>query len=336
MAIPKFDDDVEIISKLGDYPGTDNGLSAADFKAKFDAAPKLIKSFINDKLIPALNTLVDVQALLNNVLDSTLTNADKAANAKVVGDLFKQVVSDAKFSQATMFAKLVQGGDYVIEQDRNFETQLVSVNKIRVYGGALVIQGNLLEVNTGSYVDLDIESGLVGAYRHDLICARFTRDAEDKENCYITILKGTQSTDGGVDPEYVTGDINAGGSVVHEVPLRRLVFNGASVSIEEIRSVQLDNREYMDSKHFTASATIGTNWKGDSAPYTQIVAVPGVQAKDRPHIFPVYADDLETALIQRTAWAMVSDADAEVDAITFVCFEDLPAVSIPIQIEVNR
>ena len=40
MKIPEFLDDLNIISKLGDNPGADNGLTAEGLKAKFDEARK--------------------------------------------------------------------------------------------------------------------------------------------------------------------------------------------------------------------------------------------------------------------------------------------------------
>ena len=55
MAIPKFEDDLRIISKLGDNPGTDNGYTTQEFKEAFDKAPLLIQKFINEVLIPAAN-----------------------------------------------------------------------------------------------------------------------------------------------------------------------------------------------------------------------------------------------------------------------------------------
>ena len=54
MAIDKFDEDLAIISKLGDNPGADNGLSTSAFRAKFDEAGLKIQKFINDVIIPAL------------------------------------------------------------------------------------------------------------------------------------------------------------------------------------------------------------------------------------------------------------------------------------------
>lgn len=58
VQIPKLSDDLEIISKLGDNPNTDNGMSSADLKAQFDRAPNIIKKFINDYVVPAINNYV--------------------------------------------------------------------------------------------------------------------------------------------------------------------------------------------------------------------------------------------------------------------------------------
>lgn len=86
MALPKFEDDLAFISKLGDYPGSDNNLTPEQFRERFDMAALLIQEYLNNQLVPGLDQLVDVQALLNGILDSTLSLADKAANAKATGD----------------------------------------------------------------------------------------------------------------------------------------------------------------------------------------------------------------------------------------------------------
>lgn len=53
MAIQKFTEDLEIISKLGDNPGTDDNLTTDAFRAKFDEGPLKIQKYINEVLIPA-------------------------------------------------------------------------------------------------------------------------------------------------------------------------------------------------------------------------------------------------------------------------------------------
>ena len=91
MAIPKFMDDLAIISKLSDNPNTGDGLSAEELKARFDAAPLAIQNYINTILIPNLDKIVDVDALLKNALDATLTLEGKAAEANATGKAIEAV-----------------------------------------------------------------------------------------------------------------------------------------------------------------------------------------------------------------------------------------------------
>lgn len=53
---PEFLDDVEVISKLGDNPGSDDDLTADQLKAKFDEAPVAIKAYLI-KLVETLENL---------------------------------------------------------------------------------------------------------------------------------------------------------------------------------------------------------------------------------------------------------------------------------------
>lgn len=62
--IPYFTDDIAYHTKLGDNPNTDNGLSADELKAVYDAAALAIQKFINDYIVPALNAEVGSDAFL--------------------------------------------------------------------------------------------------------------------------------------------------------------------------------------------------------------------------------------------------------------------------------
>jgi hypothetical protein len=57
MAIQNFNEDLNIISKLGNNPNSDDNLSDAGLKGKFDAAGLLIQKFLNNVLIPAVNRI---------------------------------------------------------------------------------------------------------------------------------------------------------------------------------------------------------------------------------------------------------------------------------------
>lgn len=61
MSLPKMTTAVDNISKLDTRPNAVNGLTADELKAKFDKAPEDIKAFLNERLIPEMET-----ALKNN------------------------------------------------------------------------------------------------------------------------------------------------------------------------------------------------------------------------------------------------------------------------------
>lgn len=121
----------------------------------------------------------------------------------------------------------------------------------------------------------------------------------------------------------MTGPIAMGGNKVTELGT-------------PIDSGDAATKGYVDGKRITKAATIPTNWSGSSAPYTQSISVTGILSTDAPHITPVYSSALETALMEKDAWAMISKAETSNGTVTFTCFEDKPATEIPIQIEVMR
>lgn len=88
--------------------------------------------------------------------------------------------------------------------------------------------------------------------------------------------------------------------------------------------------------HVTTTATLDEGQWSNSAPFEQSIVIPGIIESDVPHITPVYSTTNTTAIAQKEAWACVSNAIAENGVIRFICFEDKPTATIPIQIEVNR
>ena len=71
MKIPEFLDDLNIISKLGDNPGADNGLTAEGLKAKFDEGALTIQQYLNGVLIATLNQIFAAGGQLNEGLIMT-------------------------------------------------------------------------------------------------------------------------------------------------------------------------------------------------------------------------------------------------------------------------
>ncbi len=120
----------------------------------------------------------------------------------------------------------------------------------------------------------------------------------------------------------MTGDISMGGNAVKGLKAPSSGTDAAT-------------KDYVDGKRAAYTATLGTSWAG-SGPYTQTVAVAGIQATDMPHVMPVYDAANAKAIAQKEAWSCVSKAEAAAGGIKFTCFEDKPGAAVPLQIEVMR
>lgn len=81
MTITKLTENVSQVSDLGTYPKTDNGLTTAELKAWFDKAPNIIKTYLNETLIP------EVEAKFGS-LDAWVSAADTKINSFVAGSGF--------------------------------------------------------------------------------------------------------------------------------------------------------------------------------------------------------------------------------------------------------
>lgn len=255
MAIKPLEADVEIISKLGTNPGIDDGLSEEQLKAKFDAAAKIIKDYLNNYLILQIDSVVDVDALLKNILDTTLSKDDKAANAAATGEAIRGLRS--------FFEKVVHNGDYVLDTDGKLTAEISGAATIRVYGGEGVIQGNLFSVNLKGFEDVELEGGTYGLARNDIIVIRATKDETGALSYALKALTGTETSGDPVDPEYTQSDINADGTS-HDFPVYRIKFNGVDITeVEPLFEAEKPIAEYIKTyvaeyfeEHFSTDTTV--------------------------------------------------------------------------------
>lgn len=86
---------------------------------------------------------------------------------------------------------------------------------------------------------------------------------------------------------------------------------------------------------FTAQLT-ASGWTGDTAPYTQTVALEGILAEDDPYYGPVYSGDVSQRIQERTAFGCIDDLDTAENSVTFTCFENKPVTDLTVQMEVFR
>lgn len=327
MAIEKLSADLNIISKLGDYPLSDDGLEPDQFKAKFDEAGKLIKQYINEVLIPSLDELVDVDALLRGILDTTLTKEDKAANAKATGT----ALNAHKAMIGTVLENAYDCGDFVIPGGDAFAYTLTAGNPgmaFTVKSGMCVMQGNLIK--SSAEKKLSIMPAAEGTYRNDLIVLRVMRDANGYDTVTPRHFTGETSITaaGAKDPVYMGDDINAevsdNGTLARDLPLYRVRVNGTEMTVEQLFSVGN-----------VTNITLSKNGWGEIAPYTQSVTVFGLADK-RKHIVtakPIGTNEQRRAMLE--ACACVSFAERDGQTLTFTCLEEKPAVDIYATVEVR-
>lgn len=123
------------------------------------------------------------------------------------------------------------------------------------------------------------------------------------------------------------GDINMNGNSLSGIKIPETADDAANKGYVE---------SYVDSKHFFRDVTLTAAGWSKAAPFTQTVEVEGILTTDRPHYGVVLSDDMETALAEMDAFAMVNDLDTAAGSVTFTCLEEKPAVALNIQMEVNR
>ena len=312
---------MDLISKIPENPA-DGGFSTESFRAEFDKAGNLLKEYINKILIPELDKTVDVDALIKSILDETLTAPEKAAPAKVVGDIIKKLAVQEIVSKT--FERTIRSGDFVLDYDQNLRAQMITGTKARVFGGAYVTQGNYVELNVGSYVDLNLQSGSLGLYRNDLICARYQRNADGIVTNSVVVIAGNPTQTNSVDPTILTGNINKWGAVVHDTPIARVKYSGTSVSIENIIERQ--------SKRRSATLT-ASNWSS-SAPYTQSITVEGLSDGVNAKAYPQWPEALADKLALGEETVKIRSCERSGSTMTFQCWEDKPVLDIPIIVEV--
>lgn len=188
MSLPKFNEDIQIISKLADEPNDVGGLSADELKAKFDEASGLIKEFINDTLlpylegvygagnigianIPGLNDATTVQAALlelktqlNNtstgsIPDRSLSGEKLVTGAVSTNELANASVTSEKIANASVDDSKISAGKLsgASIQDKAIENRHLNGKVIKAEN----VEDNSL---TGNQIkDFSIPAGKLGS-----------------------------------------------------------------------------------------------------------------------------------------------------------------------------
>ena len=138
--------------------------------------------------------------------------------------------------QASMYAALFGGGDYVLDRGSKLSASVITSNQVRVLDGDLLMQGRHVRLN--NYVDLTIENGAQGYNRHDLIVARYTKNSAGVEECNLIVIKGTAATGTASDPAHIDGDLLGGDDSTADMLLYRVPLSGINIgTLEPLFSV---------------------------------------------------------------------------------------------------
>lgn len=136
-------------------------------------------------------------------------------------------------------AALTNGGSYVMNRGNKLSAAIINSTTVRVSDGDLLMQGRHVRLPESTYVDLKIETGAQGMYRHDLIVARYTKNnATGVEDCNLAVIKGTPAASDPSDPAYTSGDLLSNHDTMVDFPLYRVTLDGlAPEKVEQLFEV---------------------------------------------------------------------------------------------------
>ena len=119
--------------------------------------------------------------------------------------------------------------DYVLDEGKKAEAQILTNNSVRVFDATFVIQGRRDVMAANDYADVTIANGEQGMYRNDIIVRKYEKDEKTEiENTSFDVIKGTPSSGVATDPEIPTGDIRTG-ATMHNMALYRVKLEGLNI-----------------------------------------------------------------------------------------------------------
>lgn len=122
----------------------------------------------------------------------------------------------------------------ILNVGSNMAAGIVTANQITIADGVCVIDGRECFIGYGETVNVAIESGTQGYYRHDLVMLQYTKDTDTGvESAEFVVIQGTQAESDPADPSYTDTDIRTG-VYTSQKPFARIVIDGVSIDSVEI------------------------------------------------------------------------------------------------------
>ena len=152
--------------------------------------------------------------------------------------------------------------DYVLDEGKKSEAQILTNNSIRIFDATYVIQGRRDVIAANDYTDVNIDNGAQGMNRNDIIVRRYRKDESSEiEETEYAVIKGTPTSGTASDPEVATGVIR-NGDTLHEMKLYRVKLNGLNiVAVEPLFKVLMNmsmiNKRLSDTSYEIIKSSTG-------------------------------------------------------------------------------
>lgn len=210
MALSRFEKDMQIIQALDDEPNDVGGMSSTELKATFDEGGEAVKGFLNDVLIPALDTYIartdnphavtKAQVGLGNC-DNT-TDADKpvsVAQTAAIAAAKVEAVSVAA-SDATTKASAAKAEAIAASDTLGAAAAAVSQHNTAESGVHDALFAGKLDKTGGTLTGLLTLNGAPTASLHAA-----TKQYVDEVSAGVVL---GQIPDGSITPEKLSGGVN--------------------------------------------------------------------------------------------------------------------------------
>ena len=178
LAIPAFEEDVDVIQKLDDEPNDVGGLTAAELKAKFDEAGNRIKTYLNETLLPSISeTIAEAEKRAEAEAARVLAEEQRAAAEQ------ERVSAEAEREQAEAERRAGEAARVSAEEERAADE---TARKEAEAARALAEQNRV-----------DTDNGIV---------AQATKAAEDAETAKDNAEKAAETASSAAIHQPVVGD----------------------------------------------------------------------------------------------------------------------------------
>lgn len=167
MAFTKFNDDLHIIAKLDDEPNDVGGLSADMLKAEFDKSGLLTKKFINETLIPEIESrgasnsgIAPVAGLEATNVQSALEELNGKISQAATGSIPDGAITAAKLSNGSITSDKFASGavtSAAIADKAILDKHILSISASKING--LVV--NTSQVKDGAVTGAKLADGTI-------------------------------------------------------------------------------------------------------------------------------------------------------------------------------